>query len=99
MIEVNEFFDGKVKSLVVNSPDGKKTVGVMEEGDYEFDTDLKETITVVTGEMSVYFDEYGEWEDFGAGSSFDVPATAKLQVRAKEETAYLCEYGSPKTEM
>jgi len=92
MIEVNEYFDGKVKSLAVNSPDGKKTVGVMEPGDYEFDTETKETIKVITGEFSVYFDEYGEWEDFGPGSSFDVPAKSKLKIRAAEETAYLCEY-------
>lgn len=92
MVEVNEYFDGKVKSLAVNSGENKKTVGVMEAGEYEFDTQTKETMTVITGEFSVYFDEYGEWEEFGPGSSFDVPAHSKLKIRASEDTAYLCEY-------
>lgn len=41
MIEVNEYFDGKVKSLPVKSDKGRKTVGVMEPGEYEFDTQEK----------------------------------------------------------
>ncbi|MCA9399408.1 MAG: pyrimidine/purine nucleoside phosphorylase [Candidatus Omnitrophica bacterium] len=92
MIEVNEYFDGKVKSLKVNSDEGKKTVGVIAPGEYEFDTTSKETMTVVTGEMSVYLAEYDEWEDFGAGSSFDVPANSKFKVKVEQDTAYLCEY-------
>ena len=92
MIEVNEYYDGKVKSFVVNSEAGKKTVGVMQEGEYEFDTDTKETITVITGEFSVYFAEYDEWEEFGAGSSFDVPAQSKLKIKTSKDTAYMCEY-------
>ncbi len=92
MIEVNEYFDGKVKSLALNSGECKKTVGVMVPGEYEFDTQTKETITVVAGEFSVYFPEYDEWEDFGAGSSFDVPAQSKLKVKVAQDTAYLCEY-------
>ena len=42
MIEVNEYFDGNVKSFAVNSDAGKKTVGVMKPGEYEFDTQTKE---------------------------------------------------------
>ncbi len=92
MIEVNEYFDGKVKSFAVNSSEGKKTVGVMEPGEYEFDTQTKETITVITGEFSVYFAEYDEWEDFGAGSSFDIPGNSKFKLKVAQDTAYLCEY-------
>ncbi len=93
MIEVNEYFEGKVKSLPVNSEQGRKTVGVMEPGEYEFDTQEKETITVVTGEFSVYFAEYDEWEEFGPGSSFEIPANSKFKVKIAQDTAYLCEYG------
>lgn len=92
MVEVNEYFDGKVKSFAVNSGEGKKTVGVMTPGEYEFDTSSKEAMTVITGEFSVYFAEYDEWEDFGAGSSFDVPANSKFKVKVSQDTAYLCEY-------
>jgi uncharacterized protein YaiE (UPF0345 family) len=92
MIQVNEYFDGKVKSLVVNSSEGKKTVGVVAAGDYEFDTKTKETMTVVSGSMSVFLPEYNEWEDFPAGSSFDVPANSKFKIKVTEDTAYVCVY-------
>lgn len=92
MVEVNEYFDGKVKSLVVNSGNNRKTVGVMQPGEYEFNTQAKETMTVVAGELSVFFPEYGEWEDFGAGASFEVPARSKFKVKLAQDAAYLCEY-------
>ena len=97
MVEVNEYFDGKVKSFVVNSSQGKKTVGVIQPGEYEFNTQVKETMTVVSGELSVFLPEYGEWEDFGAGASFEVPAQSKFKVKAAQDTAYLCEYASDPT--
>ena len=92
MVETNEYFDGKVKSLVVNSSEGKKTIGVMQPGEYEFNTKTKETMTVVAGAISVFLPEYNEWEDFSTGSSFDVPAQSKFKVKIAEDTAYLCEY-------
>jgi uncharacterized protein YaiE (UPF0345 family) len=92
VVDVNEYFNGKVKSLVVNAAAGKKTVGVIEPGEYEFNTKTKETMTIVSGSMSVFLSEYNEWEEFGAGSSFDVPANSSFKVRVDEDTAYLCEY-------
>ena len=74
MVEVNEYFDGKVKSLGIDSSAGRKTIGVMEPGEYEFKTENKEVMTVIVGEISVYFAEGDEWEDFGVGSCFDAPA-------------------------
>lgn len=92
MIEVNEYFEGNVKSLGVNGPTGKKTVGVMAPGEYEFDTTAKETMTVIAGELSVFYAEDNDWEEFGPGSAFDVPANSKLRIKTDQETAYLCEY-------
>lgn len=92
MIEVNEYFEGNVKSFVVNSKNGRKTVGAMAPGEYEFDTSSKETMTVIVGEMSVYFPEYDDWEDFEAGSCFEIPANSKFKVKVEQDTSYLCEY-------
>jgi len=92
MIIVNEYFDGKVKSFVLNSSTGKKTVGVIEPGEYEFSTQSKEIMTVIDGKLSVYLPEYDEWEDFEKGASFDVPAGSKFKVKAEQDTAYICEY-------
>jgi hypothetical protein len=92
VIEVNEYFDGKVKSFVLHSNESKKTVGVMEPGEYEFNTEGKEIMTVISGELSVYLAQYDEWENYGAGASFDVPAKSLLKVKVEQATAYLCEY-------
>jgi len=92
VVEVKEYFEGKVKSFVINSSEGNKTVGVMEPGEYEFDTQTKETMTVVAGEISVYLPEYDEWEDFGKGASFEIPAESKFKVKVVQDMAYLCAY-------
>jgi len=92
VIDVNEYFDGKVKSFTVNSSEGRKTVGVMEPGEYEFSTESKEVMKVITGALNVFFPGENEWEEFGADASFDVPAKSKFRVKVDRDTAYLCEY-------
>lgn len=92
MIDVNEYFEGNVKSLSLNSPEGRKTVGVIAPGEYDFNTETKESMTIIVGEVSVYLPEYDEWEDFGKGSSFDVPAKSSFKVKAEADAAYVCEY-------
>jgi len=92
VVEVNEYFNGNVKSFVVHSGEGKKTIGVMAPGEYEFKTRSKETMTIIIGECSVFLSEYNEWEDFGTGASFDVPADSTFKVKVTEDTAYICEY-------
>jgi len=92
VVQVNEYFDGRVKSLALNSDEGRKTIGVMEPGEYEFATQTKEIMTVIAGTLSVYFPEDNEWEEFGKGASFDFPAQSKFKVKVEKDTAYLCEY-------
>ena len=53
MFKVNEYFDGKVKSLGFNNGDGRFTVGVMAAGSYTFGTNCKEEMTLVSGKMAV----------------------------------------------
>ena len=53
MFKVNEYFDGKVKSLAFNSMDGPATVGVMAPGEYEFGTSTVEVMTVLSGVLTV----------------------------------------------
>lgn len=93
MIEVNEYYEGTVKSFVLNTAAGKKTIGVMEPGEYEFDTTSPETMTIIEGSLEVYFPADDEWEEFEAGASFDVAGESKLKVKVTEPTAYVCVYG------
>ncbi len=93
MIKVNEYFEGKVKSFVIESEKGKQTVGVIKPGEYEFKTDSSEVMTVVFGRISVYSPQDHQWKDFERGSSFTVPAKSAFKVKVAQDSAYLCEYG------
>ena len=53
MLKVNEYFEGKVKSIAVENAQGKSTVGVMDVGEFEFGTNTIEHMTVITGLLTV----------------------------------------------
>lgn len=92
MFKVNEYFDGKVKSIGFQTATLPATVGVMAPGEYEFGTSQKETMTVVSGELVVKLPGSSAWQSFAAGRSFVVPANAKFQLKVSVDTAYLCTY-------
>lgn len=93
MLKVNEYFDGKVKSIAFKTATLPATVGVMVAGDYEFGTSEKETMTVVSGALTVKLPGASDWQTFNAGDSFIVAANEKFQLKVAIDTAYLCVYG------
>jgi len=92
MFKVNEYFDGKVKSIAFASPEGPATIGVMAPGDYEFGTSSIEIMSVIAGAMDIKLPGSEEWQTVKAGESFEVAANVKFGVRMQVETAYLCLY-------
>jgi uncharacterized protein YaiE (UPF0345 family) len=92
MFKVNEYFDGTVKSIAFEALEGPATIGVMAPGEYEFGTAQREIMHVVSGALKAKLPNSGEWQDFAAGSRFEVPANSKFQLQVAVETAYLCEY-------
>jgi hypothetical protein len=92
MFKINQYFDGQVASIAFQSATLPATVGVMAVGEYEFGTSQKETITVVSGALTVQLPGSDNWQTFGVGEHFIVAANEKFQLRVKEETAYLCTY-------
>ncbi|GAB4440989.1 MAG: pyrimidine/purine nucleoside phosphorylase [Turneriella sp.] len=92
MIQVNEYFEGKVKSLTLQANGHKATCGVMAPGDYEFTTGLKEIMTVVAGAMTVKLPGSADWQTFSAGDRFEVAANSKFQIKITNDAAYLCEF-------
>ena len=92
MFKVNEYFEGKVKSIGFKTNEAPATVGVMAPGHYEFGTSQKEVMTVISGLLTVKLPDESEWKDFGKNESFTVAANEKFQLRVKEDTAYLCLY-------
>jgi len=92
MLETNEYFDGKVKSIGFKTTTLPATIGVMEAGEYEFGTSQKETMTVVSGALTVMLPEADEWKTFNQNDSFIVDANEKFQLKVDIATAYLCTY-------
>jgi len=92
MFDVNEYFDGKVKSIAYKTETLPATVGVMAAGEYEFGTSQKETMTVVTGALTIQFPGTTEWKTFKQGESFIVEANVKFGVKVDVDSAYLCTY-------
>ena len=93
MFEVSEYFDGKVKSIGFKTETLPATVGVMAAGDYEFGTSQFETMTVVSGSLTVQLPSSEQWETFGPSQQFTIEANQKFKVQVKSDTVYLCTYG------
>ena len=92
MLKVNEYFEGKVKSIAVENAQGKSTVGVMDVGEFEFGTNTIEHMTVITGLLTVLLPNATEWKDYQAGETFLVPANTIFKLKVPQQTAYLCHY-------
>jgi uncharacterized protein YaiE (UPF0345 family) len=92
MLEVNEYFDGNVKSIGFQSATLPATVGVMAPGEYEFSTSKKETVTVVSGMLTVKLPGSEEWVEHKAFDVFQVDANQTFFLQVAVDTAYLCTY-------
>ncbi|WP_333798199.1 pyrimidine/purine nucleoside phosphorylase [Rheinheimera sp.] len=92
MFKVNQYFDGKVTSIAFAGEQLPATVGVMAPGDYEFGTNQHETLTVISGALTVKLPGQSDWQQFRAGQSFEVAAEQKFQLKVTQDTAYLCTY-------
>jgi uncharacterized protein YaiE (UPF0345 family) len=90
--QANIYFDGLVTSRTVNFADGSRvTLGIMQKGDYEFDTDCKELMDIQSGELDVQLP--GEdWKPVRGGESFEVPANASFKLKVHSVVDYCCSY-------
>ncbi len=92
-MQVNEYFDGNVKSIAFENSEGRATAGVMAVGEYEFGTSENELMKVVSGCLDVKLPGSETFESFAAGTEFKVAANEKFQLKVQQTTAYLCFYG------
>ncbi len=93
MFNVNEYFDGKVKSLGFENKEGAVTIGVMAVGEYEFGTSTKEYMTVTSGSMTVKLPGETDWRTYNEFETFIVEKDKKFKVKVGEATSYRCVYG------
>lgn len=93
MLNINEYFSGKVKSIGFDSDSiGRASVGVMEAGEYTFGTGQPEEMTVVSGALTVKLPGSDEWQVFGPGAVLSVPGNSEFNLQVAEPTSYLCKY-------
>jgi len=92
MLNVNEYFDGTVKSIGFENTEGKVTAGVMAPGEYEFGTSENELMKVVSGELIVKLPGSETFQSFPTGTEFNVAANQSFQLKVEQATAYICIY-------
>jgi hypothetical protein len=91
MLKHNTFFDGQVQSLGYERNGRKQTVGVIVPGEFTFNTDGPERMTVVNGELQAKVGN-DAWVVYAAGTAFEVAAKSSFRVKAMAPAAYWCEF-------
>ncbi|SPQ01938.1 conserved hypothetical protein [Candidatus Sulfobium mesophilum] len=91
--KANVYFEGKVTSRTILFEDGsKKTLGIMLPGEYEFNTEYKELMEILSGELEVLIGGNSEWKAIKGGESFEVPEKSKFRMNVMKVTDYCCSF-------
>ncbi len=91
--KANIYFDGQVTSRTVVQADGsKKTLGIMNPGQYTFGTEKAEHMEILAGEVEVTFPDDSNIEVIKSGEYFEVPANSEFNIKVKTVTDYCCTY-------
>jgi uncharacterized protein YaiE (UPF0345 family) len=91
--KANIYFDGKVTSRTVIFRDGtKKTLGIMQPGEYEFNTGDKEIMEILSGELEVLLPGHSAWQHIKGGELFEVPENAKFKMQVITVSDYCCSF-------
>ena len=89
----NVYFDGGVTSRTLLFPDGtKKTLGLMQPGEYEFGTDAPEVMEILAGGLEVLLPGETQWRRVQGGESFDVPGKSRFALKVSTLTDYCCSF-------
>ncbi len=92
MLKHNTYFEGKWQSIGFERLGRRLTAGVVSPGEYHFDTDGPERMTIVSGELDVRVGANGAWRAYPTGTVFEVPGKSGFDVRASQPVAYVCEF-------
>lgn len=91
--EANIYFNGAVASHTVLFPDGtKKTLGVMQPGEYTFNTGAAELMEILSGELDLQMAGESLWRRVGGGQSFEVPANSSFTMKVQVVSDYCCSF-------
>ena len=92
MLKHNTYFEGKVQSVGFERNGRKATVGVVDAGEFHFNTGAPERMTVASGELWAKLPGDAAWRAFPVGTSFEVPGKSGFDVKAAAPAAYVCEF-------
>ena len=89
----NIYFEGNVISRNIFLEDGsRKTLGVMLPGKYEFNTDARELMEIISGKLTLKLQNYDDWKLIKKGMNFNVPKNSSFKVEVLELVNYTCSY-------
>ena len=91
MLKHNSYFEGGVQSVGFERHGRRLTVGVIDKGEFHFDTASAERMTVLAGELRVRI-AGGDPDRYPAGTVFEISANTGFDVSAELPSAYLCEF-------
>ena len=92
MLKHHSYFDGGVQSIGFERNGRRLTAGVVDRGEFHFDTDAPERMTVTSGELEVRVVGSSAWQRYPAGTAFEIGAKTGFDVRAEGPSAYVCEF-------
>ena len=91
--KANVYFDGGVTSRTINFPGGEmKTLGIIQPGEYEFNTGKKEIMEMLAGKVDVLLAGSEAWQSYVAGDTFEVPANSSFRIRSSGLADYCCSF-------
>lgn len=91
MIKVNEYLEGKVKSLGFELDGIQYTAGVFLPGDYTFNTEKEEHVTVTVGGFEIQL--LGkDWKGVKVAETVVIPASSSFKLKVTKPASYVCKY-------
>ncbi len=91
--EANIYFNGQVTSRTVVFSDGsKKTLGIMQVGEYTFSTGAPEVMEILSGELDVQLAGTDGWLRYAGGQSFEVPGNSSFTMKVHAVSDYCCSF-------
>ena len=89
----NIYFQGNVVSRNIFFKDGsRKTLGVMLPGKYEFNTELREIMEIMSGKLNLKLQNDEDWKSIKDGMNFNIPKNSSFKVEVLELVHYTCSY-------
>jgi len=89
----NIYFNGNVISRNIFLKDGsRKTLGVMLPGEYEFNTEARELMEIISGKLNLKIQNDIEWTLIKDRMDFNIPKNSSFKVEVLEIVNYTCSY-------